>query len=114
MVSDAGTAYCISTRADHLRVMAAGTAWGAARCARRQRQPRCHLHGHGPGRTRGPGGETMRALIGMSETKRIGTPGDIARATAFLLGSEATFNTGTDLTVDGGVVAATPTLAQTA
>ncbi len=59
----------------------------------------------------GPDGEFMRQLIGMSGTGRVGTPGDIAGATAFLLGPEATFITGTDLTVDGGVVAAARTLA---
>jgi len=42
----------------------------------------------------------------MSGTGRIGTPDDIAAAAAFLLGSDASFITGTDLLVDGGVIAA--------
>ncbi|HWS34922.1 MAG TPA: SDR family oxidoreductase [Actinoplanes sp.] len=37
---------------------------------------------------------------------RLGTATDIAAAAAFLLGPESTFITGTDLLVDGGVVAA--------
>ena len=53
-----------------------------------------------------PVGDGMRAMIAMSGTGRVGTPDDIAAATAFLLGPDATFITGTDLLVDGGVVAA--------
>jgi len=45
-------------------------------------------------------------MIAMSATGRIGTPDDIAAATAFLLGPNASFITGTDLLVDGGVIAA--------
>ncbi|WP_176358361.1 SDR family oxidoreductase [Mycobacterium persicum] len=41
-----------------------------------------------------------------SGTGRIGTPDDIAAAAAFLLGADASLITGTDLLVDGGVVAA--------
>jgi NAD(P)-dependent dehydrogenase (short-subunit alcohol dehydrogenase family) len=44
-------------------------------------------------------------MIAMSGTGRIGTADDIAAAAAFLLGPDATFITGTDLLVDGGVVA---------
>lgn len=40
-----------------------------------------------------------------SATHRLGTPADIAAAAAFLLGPESTFITGTDLLLDGGVVA---------
>ena len=43
-------------------------------------------------------------MISASGTGRIGTPGDIASAAAFLLGSDAAFITGTDLLVDGGVL----------
>jgi NAD(P)-dependent dehydrogenase (short-subunit alcohol dehydrogenase family) len=44
--------------------------------------------------------------------KRLGTPEDIAAAACFLLGPEASFITGTDLLVDGGVVAATSNAAK--
>ncbi|HUB54102.1 MAG TPA: SDR family oxidoreductase, partial [Mycobacterium sp.] len=37
---------------------------------------------------------------------RLGTPEDIAAATEFLLGPSASFITGTDLLVDGGVIGA--------
>ncbi|GAB2854774.1 hypothetical protein GCM10022221_62850 [Actinocorallia aurea] len=52
-------------------------------------------------------GETTRHTpLDASPAGRMGTPGDIAAAAAFLLGPDAVFITGTDLLVDGGAVAA--------
>jgi NAD(P)-dependent dehydrogenase (short-subunit alcohol dehydrogenase family) len=45
-------------------------------------------------------------MIEASAAGRLGTPDDIAAASAFLLGPDASFITGTDLLVDGGVIAA--------
>ena len=59
----------------------------------------------GAWRTREPGA-IMRMMVGGSATGRIGTPEDVAAAAAFLLGPGASFITGADLLVDGGVVAA--------
>jgi NAD(P)-dependent dehydrogenase (short-subunit alcohol dehydrogenase family) len=44
-------------------------------------------------------------MIERSGTGRIGTPEDIAAAVEFLVSRRAGFITGTDLLVDGGVVA---------
>ncbi|ASU80027.1 short-chain dehydrogenase [Actinopolyspora erythraea] len=49
---------------------------------------------------------TVRTMVEASAAGRLGTSEDIAAAAAFLLGPEATFVSGTDLLVDGGVVAA--------
>ena len=54
----------------------------------------------------GPHGEGMRGMVAASAAGRTGTPEEIANATAFLLGPAASFVTGTDLLVDGGMVAA--------
>jgi len=54
----------------------------------------------------GESGAMMQGMIDVSGTGRIGTPSDIAEAAAFLLGPSASFITGTDLLVDGGVIAA--------
>jgi NAD(P)-dependent dehydrogenase (short-subunit alcohol dehydrogenase family) len=48
----------------------------------------------------------IRALIAASNAKRPGTADDIAAGVEFLLGPSAGFISGTDLLIDGGVVAA--------
>jgi NAD(P)-dependent dehydrogenase (short-subunit alcohol dehydrogenase family) len=45
-------------------------------------------------------------MIETSATGRVGTPDEVAAAAAFLLGPEAAFITGSDLLMDGGVIAA--------
>jgi NAD(P)-dependent dehydrogenase (short-subunit alcohol dehydrogenase family) len=52
-----------------------------------------------------PLGDGMRSMTAASAAGRMGTPDDIAAAAEFLLGPHASFITGTDLLVDGGVVA---------
>jgi hypothetical protein len=53
-----------------------------------------------------PGGAVYRSMIETSASRRIGTPDDVASAAAFLLGPDSSFVTGTDLLIDGGVIAA--------
>ncbi|KAL4860610.1 hypothetical protein BDV12DRAFT_181327 [Aspergillus spectabilis] len=53
----------------------------------------------------GPGRESMLRLIDQSALRRLGTSDDIANAVAFLTQSESALITGTDLLVDGGIVA---------
>ena len=45
------------------------------------------------------------AMIDASAAQRTGTSDEIAEAAAFLLGEHAKFITGTDLLIDGGVIA---------
>jgi NAD(P)-dependent dehydrogenase (short-subunit alcohol dehydrogenase family) len=63
----------------------------------------------GQGELSGPHAAAMEAMIGASNAGRVGTPAEIAAATEFLLGPAAGFISGTDLLVDGGVVAAART-----
>jgi meso-butanediol dehydrogenase / (S,S)-butanediol dehydrogenase / diacetyl reductase len=44
-------------------------------------------------------------MVAASAAGRLGTADDIAAVAAFLLGPEASFVTGTDILVDGGVTA---------
>jgi NAD(P)-dependent dehydrogenase (short-subunit alcohol dehydrogenase family) len=53
-----------------------------------------------------PIGAGYRAMIEASAAKRLGTPDEIASAAAWLPGPEAGFVTGSDLLIDGGVIAA--------
>jgi len=45
-------------------------------------------------------------MIEKSPAGRVGTTDEVATAAAFLLGPDASFITGTDLLMDGGVIAA--------
>ncbi|WP_332839053.1 SDR family oxidoreductase [Nocardia bovistercoris] len=54
-------------------------------------------------------GATIAAMVESSPLRRVGTPADIAAVTDFLLGDDAGHLTGTDLLVDGGILAALTT-----
>ena len=96
-------------RGNQLRVRAAAPAWGARGARVNSLSPGVIATPMGEAELSGPTGEIMRQMIAGSPTGRIGTPHDIAAAVAFLVGPDAGFITGTDLLVDGGVVAAMST-----
>ena len=99
-------AYDVAKRGNQLRVQARAAAWGS--CGAR-------INSISPGILSTPmskaefeGGaivEAMRRMIATSATKRVGTSEEIAAAVAFLVGPDSTYITGTDLLVDGGVIA---------
>lgn len=103
---DAGAAYSLAKRANQLRVAAASLAWGARGARVNSISPGVISTPMGQQELASESGASMRAMIAASGTGRVGTPSDIAAAASFLLGPEASFITGTDLLVDGGVVAA--------
>jgi NAD(P)-dependent dehydrogenase (short-subunit alcohol dehydrogenase family) len=100
---DPSEAYAVSKRGAIVRVVAATKAWGA-RGAR--------IVSLSPGMIATPMGHQesaaqpfMNEMLTMSPVPRLGTPVDIAEAVAWLAGPDASFITGTDILVDGGVVA---------
>lgn len=103
---DGGAAYSIAKRANQVRVAAASLAWGKRGARINSVSPGVISTPMGAQELASESGAGMRAMIAASGTGRIGTSGDIAAAADFLLGPHATFITGTDLLVDGGVVAA--------
>ncbi|BBX64404.1 short-chain dehydrogenase/reductas [Mycobacterium saskatchewanense] len=105
-ITEPGIAYGIAKQANHVRVRAASAQWGARGARVNSISPGVISTPMGQQELASPVGDGMRAMIAASATGRLGTPGDIAAATAFLLGPEASFITGTDLLVDGGVIAA--------
>jgi NAD(P)-dependent dehydrogenase (short-subunit alcohol dehydrogenase family) len=105
-VTDPAAAYGIAKRANHVRVAAASTAWGERGARLNSISPGVISTPMGQQELAGQAGQLIRALVDASGTGRLGTPSDIAAAAAFLLGQDASFITGTDLLVDGGVVAA--------
>ena len=100
------SAYPIAKHANYLRVRAVSVNWGRRGARINSISPGIISTPMGQQELASSVGDGMRAMIAMSATGRIGTADDIAAATAFLLGPDATFITGTDLLVDGGVVAA--------
>src|SRR5690606_21567979 len=104
-VPDPGTAYVLAKRANQLRVRAAASQWGRRSARVNSISPGVIATAMGAAELDGPSGEIMRAMINGSGTGRIGTADDIAAAVDFLAGHGAAYVTGTDLLVDGGVVA---------
>ena len=105
-VSDPQDAYRLSKKANQLRVLAASASWGARGARINSISPGIISTPMGQAELSGRNGDSMRTMISASGTGRMGTPEDIAHAAAFLLGPNSTFITGSDLLVDGGVVAA--------
>ncbi len=102
---DSGTAYMIAKRVNHLQAQrAAATAW---------KERRARINTVSPGVIVTPlaydefaaAGEGYQGMIDASAAERTGTSDEIAEAAAFLLGEHAGFITGTDLLIDGGVIA---------
>lgn len=106
LLTDPGMAYGIAKRANQLRVRAAALAWGRRRARVNSISPGIISTPMGVAEMSGPSGEVMRTMVASSPTGRAGTAHDIAAAAEFLLGPQSAFITGTDLLVDGGVVAA--------
>lgn len=108
MVENSGVAYVMSKRANQLRVRKAAIDWGK-RGAR--------INTISPGIIVTPlaydefnaAGEAYQKMIESSAMQRVGNPAEIAAAATFLLSDQASFITGTDLLVDGGMIAAIKT-----
>lgn len=104
-MKDSGLAYMIAKRMNHLQAQrAAATTW---------RKRRARINSISPGVIVTPlaydefraSGEGYQAMIDASAAQRTGTSDEVAEAAAFLLGEHAKFITGTDLLIDGGVIA---------
>mgnify|MGYP001131991417 FL=1 len=104
--TSSGLAYMIAKRVNHLQAQkAAATTW---------KERRARINTISPGAIVMPlaydefaaAGEGYQQMIDASAAMRTGTSEEIAEAGAFLLGEHAKFITGTDLLIDGGVIAA--------
>jgi NAD(P)-dependent dehydrogenase (short-subunit alcohol dehydrogenase family) len=99
-------AYGIAKRANQVRVEAAARPWGRRGGRVVSISPGIIATAMGRAELAGPFGDVMRSMTEASACGRLGTPDDIAAAVEFLVGPAASFITGTDVRVDGGVVAA--------
>ncbi len=100
-----GIAYMIAKRVNHLQAQkAAATTW---------KERRARINTISPGVIVTPlaydefaaSGTGYQNMIDTSAAERTGTSDEITEAGAFLLGEHAGFITGTDLLIDGGVIA---------
>lgn len=105
-MQNSGSAYIIAKRVNHLQAQkAAATTW---------KERRARINTISPGVIVTPlaydefaaAGNSYQEMVDSSAAERTGTSDDIADAGAFLLGEHAGFITGTDLLIDGGVIAA--------
>jgi NAD(P)-dependent dehydrogenase (short-subunit alcohol dehydrogenase family) len=103
---DAGMAYVVAKRGVQVRVEAAARAWGRRGGRVVSLSPGIIATPQGNEELAGSSGDGMRAMIAMSALERVGTPDDIAATVEFLVGPAASLITGTDILVDGGIVAA--------
>ncbi|HET6733509.1 SDR family oxidoreductase [Mycobacterium sp.] len=100
-------AYGLAKRGNQLRVQAAAARWGAAGARINSISPGVISTEMGRAEmTDGTTGAVVEAMVAGSPSQRVGTPGDVAAVAEFLFGSGSSFVTGTDVLVDGGVVAA--------
>lgn len=105
-VPDSAAAYGLSKRANHLRVQAAALTWGDRGARVNSISPGIILTPLAQHELDSPVGPVYRSFLEASPARRMGTPEEVAAAAAYLLGPEAGFVTGSDLLIDGGVIAA--------
>ncbi len=103
--TQSGIAYMIAKRVNHLQAQkAAATSW---------KERRARINTISPGIIVTPlaydefkaAGDLYQVMIDSSAAMRTASSDEIAEAGAFLLGEHASFITGTDLLIDGGVIA---------
>ncbi len=108
-ITSSQMAYPFAKRANQIRVAAAAGTWGQRGARINSISPGVISTAMGRLELDSESGTLMRAMVDNSGLRRYGTPEDIAGAVEFLLGPSASFITGTDLLVDGGVIGAIST-----
>jgi NAD(P)-dependent dehydrogenase (short-subunit alcohol dehydrogenase family) len=98
-------AYMIAKRANALRVQAAAMSWGARGARVNSLSPGIVVTPLARHELNSEIGDGYRAMVAASPAGRMASADEIAGAAAFLLGPEAGFITGSDLLIDGGVIA---------
>ncbi len=99
-------AYMIAKRANNLRVQAAAMSWGVRGARVNSISPGIIATPLAQHELNSPIGDVYRTMIAASPVNRMAPPEEIAIAASYLLGPDAGFVTGSDLLIDGGVIAA--------
>jgi NAD(P)-dependent dehydrogenase (short-subunit alcohol dehydrogenase family) len=106
VLANSAAAYAMSRHANHLRVQAASVEWGDRGARVNSISPGFILTPLLQEEMASERGAINRRMIEASASARVGTTDEVAAAAAYLLGADATFISGTDLLIDGGVMAA--------
>ena len=104
-VPNSGTAYALAKRANSLRVRAAAVEWGDRGARVNTMSPGIVITPLARDEMSGPGVEGYRQMIENSAAGRPATTDELATVAALLLGPDGAFITGSDLLIDGGVIA---------
>lgn len=105
-VRDSMAAYGIAKKANHLRVQAACLSWGERGARVNSISPGIIATPLAQHEMQSESGPIYQAMIAASPSKRMACAEEVASVAAFLLGPEASFITGSDVLMDGGVIAA--------
>lgn len=105
-LGDFGATYGVAKRVNQLRVEKAAVAWGARGGRVNSISPGIISTPMGRQELAEGAGEQMQGMLDLSPVPRIGTAEDIAAAVQWLASEQASFVSGCDLRVDGGVTAA--------
>ena len=104
-VPNSMVAYIVSKQANHLRVQAESIKWGERGARVNSISPGIIATPLAQHELNSPIGDVYRGMIAASPAKRMASPDEVAGAAAYLLGPDAGFITGSDLLMDGGVIA---------
>jgi NAD(P)-dependent dehydrogenase (short-subunit alcohol dehydrogenase family) len=105
-VPNSMVAYIVSKRANYLRVQASAISWGKRGARVNSISPGIIATPLAQHELNSPIGDIYRTMIEVSPAKRMASPDEIAVAASYLLGPDAGLVTGSDLLIDGGVIAA--------
>lgn len=105
-VPNSGAAYALAKRANSLRVQATAVEWGDRGARLNAMSPGIVITPLARDEMSGPGAQLYRNMIERSPLGRPATTDEIATVAALMLGPDGAFITGSDLLIDGGVVAA--------
>ena len=99
-------AYCLSKRANHLRIQAECLKWAERGARVNSISPGIIMTALAKHELDSPIGDGYRTMINQSASKRVGTVDEVATLAHYLLGPDSGFITGSDFLADGGVIAA--------
>ncbi|AGZ41012.1 SDR family oxidoreductase [Actinoplanes friuliensis] len=104
-ITNSGIAYAVAKRANTLRTQAAAVTWGDRGARVNSLSPGIIMTPLALDELNSPAGALYQEMIKASASGRVGTPDEIGTVAAFLMGRDGSFITGSDLLIDGGVIA---------